>query len=68
MAWRWPPPGKEHQHRAHAVDQVADDLGEAGDVDASPRGLEALAQRFELTRQLRVVQRPALASCASSGT
>ncbi|MND79001.1 hypothetical protein D3C80_707260 [compost metagenome] len=48
--------GKEQQDLPQAVHEVADDLGETGDVDLHPLRLEALAQGFQLMGEGRVVE------------
>ncbi|MDT4849201.1 hypothetical protein FQZ97_833160 [compost metagenome] len=52
--------GEEHQHRLHAVDQVAHDLGKAGDVHRDAFGLVGRTQRVELGGEAGVVDGLAL--------
>ncbi len=52
--------GEKQQDRAHALDQVSDNLGESGDMDADALTLVLRAQRLKPLRKLRVIKWAAL--------
>ncbi|MNZ75546.1 hypothetical protein D3C78_940260 [compost metagenome] len=53
--------GEEHQHGTHAVDEVADQLGEASDVHGIAARLVLGAQLLQRLGEHGIVHRPALA-------